>query len=119
QQQVFITMIPNLLSTLGLNIWYNMMMLISGALFLLSAMGLLPLLPATQTMLFASGIFLVSFGERCNHYPENLNIPVYDDFGNMFGRRCKLNPRINTVPGIIMDIVGGLILVYATIKLFI
>jgi hypothetical protein len=112
-------MIPNLLSTLALNIWYNMMMLISGALFLLSAMGLLPLLPAMQAMLFTSGIFLVCFGERCNHYPNNLDIPVYDEFGNMFIQTCRLNKRINTIPGIIMDIVGGLILVYAMIKLFI
>jgi hypothetical protein len=112
------TMIPNLLSTLALNIWYNMMMLISGALFLLSAMGLLPLLPATQAMLFTSGIFLVSFGERCNHLQGNREYPIYVP-GGLFTRTVKVNERINTIPGIIMDIVGGLILVYAMIKLFI
>lgn len=94
------------------------MMLISGAIFLLSAMGFIPALPTTQTMLFTSGIFLISFGERCNHYPDELKIPVAYDYDYILARTNKLNRRVNTIPGIIMDIAGTIILVYAVIKLF-
>lgn len=75
-----------------------MVMLISGAVFMLCAMGWLPMLPTNQTLLI-SGALQISM----------------DDFERVTQTQ-KILIRRNTVPGVVMTLIGVAILVFAVIK---
>ena len=90
-------------------------MLISGALFLLCAMGMLPALPAHETLMLSAGVFFICFGERTNHFERRVEYPL-DEYGQYIGHKHLL-VRDNKAVGIFFVIVGVVILAYAAFKL--
>lgn len=58
---------PNPLSKLALEYWYQVIMVVSVAVFLLNGTGLLKQYPSTPTALISLGSFFIGLGEWVNH----------------------------------------------------
>ena len=92
-------------------------MLISGAIFIFCAMGKLPMLPVSETLIISAGLFFIGLGERTNHYEENLNYPVGRDTNGYILRNEKLLKRNNKFAGVVFDIIGFAITSYGVYKI--
>jgi hypothetical protein len=74
-------LVENPLSKLALDYWYQVLMVVSIVVFLLSAAGVLKALPTVPTLLISFGGFWIGLGEWVNHplqtkvYPGNAYYP--------------------------------------------
>ena len=98
-------------SKFSLEKWYNIMMLLSIALFFVAGLEVIPKLPAVPFMLLSAGIFFISLGEMTNHpyhvklHPElNLKISGYS--------------RIDTAIGWFFNLTGVGLFLYGLVRLF-
>ncbi|TNH06510.1 hypothetical protein [Testudinibacter sp. TR-2022] len=98
-------------SKFSLERWYNVMMLLSVALFTVAGLKLFPDLPSIPFMFLAGGVFFISLGEMTNHpysvkiHPE-LNIKIYG------------YSRIDSVIGWCFNLIGAGLFITGLVKLF-
>ena len=97
----------NLLSRFALDYWYQVLMAVCIAVFLLNGAGLLHVLPTVPTTIISLGGFFVGFGEFINH-PLQTEL-VSSSASHSPGIRTG-HPRKNSPLGI-ASVLFGLVLV--------
>jgi hypothetical protein len=106
--------VENPLSKLALDYWYQVLMVVSIVVFLLSAAGVLKALPPLPTLLISLGGFWLGLGEWVNHplqtrfYPQNVCHP------DMFSEG---HPRHSALLGVAFDLLGFALLGFGIYKL--
>lgn len=105
-----------LINELKINLWYNLMMILSICIFVATAAGLLPNLPTNPTLLASLGIFLICLGERTNHYTETQDIPAGTNNQGIYTRKYKFNVRADTAIGWVFNIIGFSLIVTSIVK---
>jgi len=87
----------NPLSKLALDYWYHVLMVTCFFVFLLSAAGVLKLLPVAPMIAISAGGFFVGLGEWINHPLQSAIIPL----GVIQG-----HPRKSSVLGVLFVVCG-------------
>ncbi len=93
----------NPLSNLVLDSWYKVLMVVGMFVFLLTAAGVLSVLPAVPSLLISLGIFLFGLGEWVNHPLQTglLSATAFHPAGIVTSY-----PRRFSVAGCIFDLIG-------------
>lgn len=91
------------LQKLALDHWYQVLMAIGAAVFLLAGGGLLKEFPTGATAAMAAGAFFIGMGEWINHPSQTIIVPATARFpaGIVVG-----HPRHTSAAGIAFDAIG-------------
>jgi len=105
----------NPLSKLALDYWYQVLMVVSIAVFLLTGAGLLHAFPTVPTAIISLGGFFVGLGEWINHPLQTALTPpsAYYPQGVLTG-----HPRNSSLLGIAFVVLGLVLVGVGIYKLF-
>ncbi|WP_193405415.1 hypothetical protein [Mixta mediterraneensis] len=101
----------NPLSSLKLDVWYKVAIVICTIVFLSTAAGLLPKLPTNATLLISLGGVFFFCGEWKSHTRFNHLVPAYGKVWHGTGFRRSLS-----FPGVVLYLIGAY-LIYRGIKI--
>jgi hypothetical protein len=105
----------NPLSKLALDYWYQVLMVVSVAVFLLTGAGVLKAFPTAATALISLGGFWIGLGEWINHPLQTsfLSPNVYRPSGVLTS-----HPRQSKPIGIIFLLLGLILVAFGLFRLF-
>jgi hypothetical protein len=100
---------PNPLSKLALDYWYQVLMVVCFVVFLLAGTGVLKAYPTLPTAVISAGGFFIGLGEWINHPLQTtiMHPGPYCEGGILTG-----HPRSNSFIGVIFLILGLSLVLY-------
>jgi small neutral amino acid transporter SnatA (MarC family) len=101
--------IPNPLPKLALDYWYQVLMVVCVAVFLLAGAGILKAFPVAPTAAISAAGFFVGLGEWINH---PLQISIMRSTAYQPGGVLTAHPRDNKIIGVAFVALGVTLIAY-------
>ena len=99
----------NPLSKLALDYWYQVLMVVCVAVFLLVGTGVLSAFPIAPTAIVSAGGFFMGLGEWVNHPLRTAIMPRSATYG---AGVITGHPRSNSVIGVCFDVIGAALICF-------
>lgn len=106
-----------LINKLELRLWFNMLIVLSVAVFFLVATGAVTIFPAIPTALISLGVFFMALGEKQNHVARHYSRPEWIYSGGILWKHQIIYQRRNTVLGWLFILLGLTLNIVGVVKL--